>query len=140
MINVLIVLSDYLFSSFGLAIVALTIITRGLMYPLTIKQLRSTKAMQALQPKLAELQKKHGKDKNKMAREQMRLYKESGVSPAGCLLPMLVQMPIWIALFWSIIKLLAANPEDFLGLSRYLYSWPIVYSVVPLILLRFGKA
>ena len=132
MINVLIVLSSYLLNSFGLAIIALTIITRGMMYPLTVKQLRSTKAMQSMQPKIAELQKKYAKDKNTLAREQMRLYKESGVSPAGCLLPMLAQMPIWIALFWSIIRLLATNPEDFLGLSRFLYSWPVVYSMLPL--------
>jgi YidC/Oxa1 family membrane protein insertase len=132
MINVLIVLSHYLFSSFGLTIIVLTIIIRGLMYPLTVKQLRATKAMQALQPKLAELQKKHAKDKSKLAQEQMRLYKESGVSPAGCLVPMLVQMPIWIALYWSIIKVLAVSPEAFLDLSRFLYSWPILYSVLPL--------
>ena len=132
MINVLIVLSNYLFSSFGLTIIVLTIIIRGVMYPLTAKQLRSTKAMQALQPMLSELQKKYAKDKSKLAREQMRMYKESGVSPAGCLVPMLIQMPIWIALYWSIIKVLGASPEDFLGLSRFLYSWPVVYSMLPL--------
>ncbi|MBA7702604.1 Membrane protein insertase YidC [subsurface metagenome] len=55
MINILIVLSSWLFGSFGLAIIVLTIVVRGLMYPLTIKQLRATKAVQALQPKLAEL-------------------------------------------------------------------------------------
>jgi len=132
MINVLIVLTDYLLSSFGLAVIVLTIITRVLMYPLTTKQLRATKGMQELQPKLQELQKKYAKDKQKLAQEQMKLYKESGMSPTGCLVPMLVQMPIWIALYWSIIRLLAIIPEDFLGLSHYLYSWPLVYSTLPL--------
>lgn len=133
MINVLIVVSGYLFHNFGLAIVALTIFVRLVTLPLTMKQLRATKAMQELQPKLAELQKKYGKDRAKMAQEQMRLYKESGVSPAGCLLPMLVQLPIWIALFQSIIRLLAVVPEDFLNLSRHLYSsWSEVFSLVPL--------
>jgi len=132
MINVLIVLSHYLFSSFGLTIIALTIIIRGSMYPLTVKQLRSTKAMQSLQPKLAELQKKYAKDKSKLAREQMRMYKESGVSPAGCAVPMLIQFPIWIALYQSIIRALGVTPEDLLGLSRYLWSWPILYSTLPL--------
>jgi len=131
-INVLIVLTHYLFSSFGMSIIVLTIITRVVMYPLTAKQLRSTKAMQSLQPKLSELQKKHAKDKSKLAQEQMRLYKESGVSPAGCLVPMLVQMPIWIALYQSIILALAVAPEGLLNLSRYLYSWPILYSMIPL--------
>jgi len=132
MINVVIGLSDILFGSFGLTIIALTFVIRGLMYPLTRKQLHATKAMQSLQPKLAELQKKHGKDKQKMAQEQMKLYKESGVSPTGCLMPMLIQMPIWIALYQSIIRVLAVNPESFLNLSRYLYDWPIVYSALPL--------
>jgi len=133
MINVLIVISGNLLNNFGLAIIALTIIVRILTLPLTVKQLRATKGMQELQPKLAELQKKHGKDKTKMAQEQMQLYKESGVSPAGCMLPMLVQLPIWIALFQSIIRLLAVVPEQFLSLSRYLYaSWPLVFYLVPL--------
>ena len=131
-INGLIVLSHYLFNSFGAAIIAFTIVIRGCMYPLTVKQLHATRAMQSLQPKLTELQKKYGKDKQKLAQEQMRMYKESGVSPAGCMVPMLVQMPIWIALYWSIIKVLAMSPEGFLELSGYLYSWPILYSALPL--------
>ncbi len=133
MINVLIVVSGALFNNFGLAIIALTIIVRGITMPLTIRQTRSTKALQELQPKMAELQKKFGKDKQKLAQEQMRLYKESGVNPAGCLLPMLVQLPVWIALFQSIIRVLAVIPEDFLKLSGHLYSsWSQVFSLVPL--------
>ena len=132
MTNVLIVLSDYLFNNFGLAIIALTIVVNVLMYPLTMKQVRATKAMQALQPKLAELKKKYGKDKERMGREQMKLYKESGMNPAGCIVPMLVQMPIWIALFYSIRGLLPLAPEGLLKLAQNLYSWDIVYSMVPL--------
>ena len=131
-INGLIVLSHYLFSNFGLAIIALTIVVNVLMYPLTMKQINAMKAMQTLQPKIAELQKKYAKDKQKLAQEQMKMYRESGMSPAGCMVPMLVQMPIWIALYWSIMKVLAVTPEDFLGLSQYLYSWPIVFSTLPL--------
>jgi len=132
MTNVLIVLSHQLAGSLGWAIIVLTIIIRAAMLPLTLKQLRATKAMQALQPKIVELQKKYAKDKQRLGAEQMKLYKESGMSPAGCMVPMLIQMPIWIALYWSIMKVLAATPEDFLGLSRYLYSWPVVYSALPL--------
>lgn len=131
-INALIGLTHYLLGSFGLAIVALTIVVNVLMYPLTAKQLHATHAMQALQPKLAELQKKYAKDRQKLAKEQMAMYKESGMSPAGCLLPMLLQMPIWIALYQSIIRVLAVTPEGFLGLSQFLYSWPIVYTLLPL--------
>jgi len=132
MINTLIALSHYLAGSFGLTIIVLTIIVRLVMLPLTLKQLRATKAMQALQPRLAELQKKYAKDKQTLQKEQMKMYRESGMNPAGCVVPMLVQMPIWIALYWSIMKVLAVTPEDFLGLSQYLYSWPVVFSTLPL--------
>ena len=131
-INSLIWLCSVLLGSFGLTIIVFTIFIRVLMYQLTAKQLRATKGMQELQPRLAELQKKYAKDKQAMAKEQMRLYKESGLNPAGCLLPMLVQLPVWIALYQSIIRVLAVSPEDFLSLSQYLYSWPIVYSMLPL--------
>jgi YidC/Oxa1 family membrane protein insertase len=110
----------------------LTLVVNGLMFPLTLKQIRASKAMQDLQPKIAELQKKYAKDKEKLAKEQMKLFKESGVSPAGCLLPLVIQMPIWIALFQSIMRVLAVIPENLVGLSGFLYSWPIVYSTLPL--------
>ena len=132
MMNTLIVLTKYLFNNFGLAIIFLTIVVNAAMLPLTLKQVRSSKAMQALQPKLAELQKRYAKDKQGLAQEQMKLYKESGVSPAGCILPLLVQMPVWFALYQSIMRVLAVIPENLLGLSKYLYSWPVVYSTLPL--------
>ncbi len=132
MINVLIALSHYLYGNFGITIIALTIIIRFVMLPLSLKQLRATKAVSTLQPKLAELQKKYAKDRARLAQEQMRLYKESGISPAGCMVPMLIQMPIWIALYQSIMLSLAVTPEGLLNLSRYLYSWPLVYSLLPL--------
>lgn len=131
-VNVLIMLSYYLGSSFGLAIIALTVIVNLVMFPLTMKQIHASKAMQEIQPKLAELQKKYGKDRQRMAQEQMRLYKESGMNPVGCLGPMLIQMPIWIALYQSVMLSLAVAPEGLLNLSKYLYSWPLVYSIVPL--------
>jgi YidC/Oxa1 family membrane protein insertase len=131
-INVLIVMSHYLGDSFGLAIIALTIIVNLLLLKLTLSQIRSTKAMQALQPKLAELQKKYGKDRQKLSQEQMRLYKESGVKPAGCALTMIIQMPVWIALYQSIMLALAVAPEGLLNLSKYVYSWAFDHSLLPL--------
>jgi YidC/Oxa1 family membrane protein insertase len=131
-INVLIVMSHSLGDSFGWAIIALTIIVNLCMLPLTLRQIRSTKAMQELQPKLAELQKKYGKDRQKLAQEQMRLYRESGVKPAGCAITMIIQFPVWIALYQSIMLTLAVAPEGLLNLSKYLYSWDVVYSVLPL--------
>lgn len=133
MINILVVLSKYLFSNLGIAIILLTIIIRAAMYPLSRRQLLSSKKMQEVQPKLVELQKKHARDRQRLAKEQMALYKEAGVSPAGCVLPMLVQTPVWIALYQSITRVLATGPEELLNLSRHLYtSWPSVFDIVPL--------
>jgi YidC/Oxa1 family membrane protein insertase len=132
LINVLIVVSHALGGSFGLAIIALTIIINLAMLPMTRSQIRSAKAMQDLQPKLAEIQKKYGRDRQKLAQEQMKLYKESGVKPAGCAVSLFIQMPVWIALYQSIMLALAVAPEGLLNLSKYLYSWPVVFSALPL--------
>ena len=132
MINILIALSHFLFDNFGLTIIVLTIIIRFILLPLTLKQLHAQKAMTALQPKLMELQKKYAKDRQTLAQEQMKLYKESGVNPAGCAVPLLIQFPIWIALYQAIILALAVNPEALINLSRYLYSWVLPFSNMPL--------
>jgi YidC/Oxa1 family membrane protein insertase len=133
MINVLIVVSKYLFNSPGLAIIVFTILIRAAMYPLTKSQLKASKKMQDLQPKIKELQKKYGKDRQRMAKEQAALLKETGVTNIGCILPMLIQMPIWIALYQSITRVLATGPEALLNLSRHLYSaWGLVFPMVPL--------
>jgi YidC/Oxa1 family membrane protein insertase len=117
---------------FGLAIIILTIVVRVILTPLTLRQLRSTQHMQEMQPKMQELQKKYAKNKQKLQQETMKLYKESGVNPIGCMWPMLVQFPIWIALYQSVMKALATTPENLLALSRHLYSWQIVGQALPL--------
>jgi YidC/Oxa1 family membrane protein insertase len=132
MLNFLIVLSNVFFHNFGIAIVVLVIIVRLLMLPVTLKQLHSTKAMSSLQPKLQEMQKKYGGDRVKLQQEMAKVYKESGVNPMGCLWPMLIQFPIWIALYQSILKTLAATPEDLMGLSDRLYSSSYIIGAVPL--------
>jgi YidC/Oxa1 family membrane protein insertase len=131
-LNVLVALSHILFGQFGLAIIALTVIVRLISWPLTKRQLKSTKAMQDLQPKLQELQKKYAKNQQKLQQEMMKLYKEAGVNPLGCLWPMLVQFPIWIALYQSIMRALATTPENLLDLHRHLYSWQVVREAIPL--------
>ena len=88
--------------------------------------------MQEMQPKIQELQKKYGKNQQKLQQEMMKLYKEAGVNPLGCLWPMLVQFPIWIALYQSIIRALATTPENLLDLAQRLYSWDIVNQAIPL--------
>ncbi|OBZ10334.1 MULTISPECIES: YidC/Oxa1 family membrane protein insertase [Bacillales] len=93
--------------SYGLAILLLTIIVRTLILPLTLKQYRSSKAMQALQPQMAEIKKKHKDNPQKQQEETMKLFQTHKVNPmAGCL-PLIVQMPIFIALYNSIYK----NPD-----------------------------
>lgn len=132
MLNSLIVLYDALFHNFGIAIVIFTVVVRLAMTPLTLKQIRSSQKMATMQPKLQELQKKYGKDKQRLSQETMKVYKEYGMNPLGCLGPMVIQMPIWIALYSVILKALAATPDDLLNLNKFLYSWPIVHQLVPL--------
>ncbi len=130
--NILIVLSHYLGDSFGLAIVILTIVVNLALLPMTLSQIRSSKKMQELQPKLAELQKKYGKDRQKLAQEQMNLYKTAGIKPVGCAFSMLVQMPVWFALYQSIMLALASTPEGLLELSRFCYPWDVIFNALPL--------
>lgn len=132
MVNFMVLMSKYFLGSFGIAIIVLTIIIRLLMFPLTMKQLQSSKAMQTLQPKMSELQKKYAKDQQKLNQEMMKLYKESGINPLGCALPMIVQFPIWIALYQSVIQALASTPENLIGLSQQLYHSQTIRSALPL--------
>ncbi len=131
-LNSLIALCSILGGSFGLAIIVFTVVVRVALLPLTVRQTKSTKAMQELQPKLQELQKKYAKDQQKLQQEMIKLYREAGVNPLGCLWPLLIQLPIWIALYQSIMQALAATPENLLNLAQHLYSWDLVARAVPL--------
>lgn len=93
------------FHNGGVAIIVFTIIVKTLMLPLTIKSIRSSKAMQELAPKIKEIQKKHGNDRQAASAAQMALYQQYGVNPmAGCL-PMLIQMPIFFGVYRAIYPL-----------------------------------
>ncbi len=91
--------------AFGFAIILFTVVVRLATFPLNMQQIKSSKAMAALQPQLKVLQDKYKNDRESLAREQMALYKEAGVNPLGGCLPMLVQMPIWFALYRALIQL-----------------------------------
>ena len=94
-----------LLGSGGLAIIAFTIIIKTLLLPLTVRSTRSSKAMQELAPKIKDIQKKYGKDRQRASQETMALYQQHGVNPmAGCL-PMLLQIPIFFGLYHSISSL-----------------------------------
>jgi len=86
--------------SWGMSIIALTVVTRALLIPLTYKQLKGMRAMQALQPQIKELQEKYKNDKQRMQQEMMRFYKENKVNPLASCLPLLAQLPVFITLFY----------------------------------------
>ncbi|MCL7451875.1 MAG: YidC/Oxa1 family membrane protein insertase [Anaerolineae bacterium] len=123
MLNALLGLYTVLGGQFWLAIIFFTVVVRLIMTPLMLPQQRSAKKMQELQPQLKELQKKYAKDREKLAQEQMKLYKEAGASPMGGCLPMLVQFPIWIGLYQSIIQALGHQPLQLLNLSQNIYPF-----------------
>ena len=135
MLNSLVVLYTVLFSNMGLAIIVLTALIRLVTMPLTLKQLRQMRAMSALQPKLKEIQDRYARDRSRISQETMRLYREAGVNPIGCLGPMIIQMPVLIGLFRVLIQTVFSKPDDLIGLSEKLYSWiPLssIYSAAPL--------
>jgi YidC/Oxa1 family membrane protein insertase len=82
-----------------LSIVGLTLVIRAALIPLFVKQIKSSRNMQLIQPKVKELQKKYGHDRERLAQETMKLYKESGTNPFASCLPILLQMPIFFTLF-----------------------------------------
>jgi YidC/Oxa1 family membrane protein insertase len=131
MMNFLIILNNVLFGSFGLAIIAFTIIIRLVTFPLTRRQLHASRAMQQVQPRIQEINKKYS-DPKRRQEEMMKLYKEAGVNPLGCLGPMLLQFPILIALFYAIRQTLPESPESLEGLSSHLYNWSYIQHAIPL--------
>jgi len=86
-------------ASWALAIVGLTLVIRAALIPLFVKQIKSSRNMQLLQPRVKELQKKYGHDRERLAQETMALYKETGTNPFASCLPILLQMPIFLSLF-----------------------------------------
>ena len=91
-----------IFGNFGVAIIAFTIFTRLLMFPLTIHQQKSMAGMQRLQPKMKELQAKYGNNREKYNEEVQKLYEKEGQNPAGGCLPLLIQLPIFYGLYRAI--------------------------------------
>jgi YidC/Oxa1 family membrane protein insertase len=86
--------------SWGMSIIALTVVTRALLIPLTYKQLKGMRALQALQPRIKELQEKYKNDKQRMQQEMMRFYKENKVNPFASCIPLVAQLPVFITLFY----------------------------------------
>src|SRR3954452_3039383 len=94
-----------------LSIIGLTVVIRAALIPLFVKQIKFSRNMQLLQPKVKELQKKYGHDREKLAAETMALYKETGTNPFASCLPLILQMPIFLALF-RLIDQSTKHPEN----------------------------
>ena len=99
-------------NSYGFSIVALTIIINIIIFPLTLRQTRSTKRMLDIQPELKKLQKQHKDNKEQLNKEIAELYKTKGINPLGCVLPLIIQMPVWFALFRVLREPLNFIPKD----------------------------
>ena len=105
---------------YGVAIILLTVAIRLLMIPLTVKQTRSMYEMQRIQPKIKELQKKYKKDKEKLQEETLKFYQDNKVNPFGGCLPLLLQMPVFIALY----QVLGGTPDQPGLFLEYVASLP----------------
>lgn len=127
-----------MFGSYGVAIIVFGILVKMVTLPLTIQQLRSSKAMQDLQPKMRELQERFKDDKEKLAQEQMKLYREHGVNPLGGCLPMLIQLPVLWGLYRAIIQLAQADSnfaQPFLWLKTLAEPEPLPYILIILMVI-----
>ncbi|MGZ8566537.1 MAG: YidC/Oxa1 family membrane protein insertase [Actinomycetota bacterium] len=100
--------------NYGLSIIVLTIVIKVVLLPLGVKQIKSMQAMQSIQPKIKELQKKYKGNKEKVQQETMKLYKEAGVNPLGGCLPLLLQFPILIAMY-AVLRAPQLQPVDATG-------------------------
>ena len=131
MTTLLILTYSFVGNNVVLSIVILTVILRMVMYPLFAQQQNSAKKMQEIQPRLKKIQEKYKDDREKLAQAQMELYKEAGINPLGGCLPMLVQFPIFIALYQAIFFALAATPFQLVDLSERLMI-PGLADLIPL--------
>jgi YidC/Oxa1 family membrane protein insertase len=133
-VNSLLWIYNLIGQNFGVAIILFTILIRGVTWPLNNAQLKSAKAMQDLQndKDYQAIQKKYAKDKEKLAQEQMRIYKEKGINPFSSCLPTLIQLPVIFALYQSVTRSLASTPLALLQLTRSIGSFLDVTTLIPL--------
>ena len=102
-----------IFQNWGVAIIFLTIMLKLLLWPLSASAYRSMGKMRTLTPKLQALQSQHGDDKQKMGQAMMELYKKEGVNPLGGCLPMLAQMPFFLAFYWVLVETVELRHSPF---------------------------
>ena len=121
--------------NWGLAIILITFTVKGFLYPLTKAQYTSMAKMRLLQPKIQALRERHGEDRQKVSKAMMELYKEEKVNPLGGCFPILLQMPIFIALYWSLMEAVQLRHSPFflwiqdLSVQDPYYILPILMGV-----------
>ncbi|MCU0651370.1 MAG: membrane protein insertase YidC [Candidatus Omnitrophica bacterium] len=132
--------------NWGLAIIILSVAVYFLLYPLTLKQMRSMKAMQALQPRMEELKKLYKDNPQKLHKETLELYREHKVNPLGGCLPLLLQMPIFFALYQALARSIALKGAHFLWikdlsepdrLARLPFNLPVLgneFNILPILM------
>jgi len=132
--NALLLIYKLVGGNFGIAIILFTILIRLITHPLMAAQIKSSTKMTEFQQskQWQDIQKKHKGDKEKLAQEQMKLYKELGISPFASCLPSVVQIPLIFGLYQSIMRALAATPGQLLILARVVYPYFHLSDLVPL--------
>jgi YidC/Oxa1 family membrane protein insertase len=134
LINIMLFIYGLVGQNFGIALILFTILIRLVTWPLNAQQMKGAAAMQELQndKEWLAIQKKYAKDREKLAQEQMRIYRERGINPFGSCLPTLVQFPILFALIPAITFAIGSTPLSILNLSRSVYPFQDVAALVPL--------
>ncbi|OOF48568.1 membrane protein insertase YidC [Rodentibacter trehalosifermentans] len=120
-------------SNWGLAIICVTIVVKAILYPLTKAQYTSMAKMRMLQPKMQEMRERFGDDRQRMSQEMMKLYKDEKVNPLGGCLPILLQMPIFIALYWTFMEAVELRHAPFFGWIQDL-SAQDPYYILPILM------
>ncbi|MFV0575823.1 MAG: membrane protein insertase YidC [Vibrio sp.] len=137
-------LHEHVASNWGLAIILLTFIVRGAMYPLTKAQYTSMAKMRMLQPKIAAMRERLGDDRQRISQEMMAMYKEEKVNPLGGCFPILLQMPIFISLYWALMESVELRHQPFFAWIHDLsaqdpyYILPILMGISMLIIQKMS--
>ena len=132
--NALLYIYKLIGGNFGVAIILFTILIRVITHPLMASQIKGSTRMQEMQnsKEWQEIQKKYKDDKEKLAQEQMKYYKEIGYNPMSSCLPSIIQIPLIFGLYQSITRAMAASPLQLLTLTRTVYSFFHIGDLVPL--------
>lgn len=133
-----------LVGNWGLAIIGLTILVKAIFFKLSEASYVSMAKMKKLQPKLADLKERYGEDKQRFSQEMMKLYKTEKVNPLGGCLPLLIQMPVFIALYWVLMESVELRHSPFFlwieDLSRMdpYFVLPILYGISQFVTMKFS--